>query len=230
MPDAKVKIIDLHDGRFAPIGEGNGLREVFFSLSAGEACAVDADLPDDGHLFLRALATLNAPVSGRYEFQGRELDFSDYRKLLPYKKRIGYIAPDAALIVNRSIQHNIILTHAYFNDWADGRLTEEAVSLCGEFGLSDKLDLRPAQLDREDLRLAIIVRELVKSPDVLLVERPRDFLGPARFEQFARTLKNRVQSGISVVVLSSDKAFVDAFADRRLRIENGFLKSERQGG
>lgn len=225
MPESMGKIMDLSCCRFAPIGEGRGLRELFFSLRGGETCAVNADLPDDGHLFLRALATLSAPLSGRYEFQGRELDFSDYRKLLPFKKKIGYIAPDAALIVNRSIRHNIILTHAYFNDWPDDRLTEDAVGLCGQFGLTDKLDLRPAQLDREDLRLAVIVRELVKAPEVLLIERPRDFLGPARFDQFARILEQKVRSGISIVALSPDEAFADALADRRLLIENGLLKT-----
>ncbi len=222
------KLIELKECSYDPIGEGRGLARVNFELSAADACALSADLPDDGHLFMRGLASLNAPARGDFYFRGSRLDFSDYRKLLPYKRKIGYITPDSALIGNRSIQENIMLMHDYFSNSHDSRLTGKELELCSRFGLSEKMPLRPAQLDREDFRAVIIVRELSKRPDVLLVERPRDSLGPERFAVFTRILKEEIRTGIALLVLSSDEAFIHEFTNQKFRIENGFFSRERE--
>jgi ABC-type ATPase involved in cell division len=232
MTEMKGNLIELFDCEFAPIGEGNGLRQFHFKLSEGDICVLNADLPDDGHLFLRALATLDAPVQGCYFFRGTKLDFSDYRNLLPFRKRIGYITPDSALLVNRSIQENIMLMHAYFDDVANYQTDIYRTELCSRFRIHDKLDLRPAQVDREDLRLALITRELLKFPDFLIIERPRDYLSPEKFSLFTEVLQERIRSGLPIVLLSSDEAFVTSFehlqwnARRDFRIENGLLISE----
>ena len=219
-------IIELNDCSFDPIKEGNGLSHVNFTLPVGAAYALSADLPADGHLFLRAVAALNSPVSGAFFFRGRKLNFSNDRNLLRYRKRIGYIASDSSMIGNRSIRENIMLMHSYYDDSPDPQLSEEALKLCSLFRLSEKVELRPAQLHREDLRLSIIVRELAKSPEVLLIEHPRDSISPECFSLLAGVLKEAVLGGISLVILSPDEEFVRELSDRSFRIENGTLNCE----
>ncbi|MFB3924895.1 MAG: hypothetical protein ACE14T_02485 [Syntrophales bacterium] len=205
----------------APVGKGNGLNEIDFVLADGDSWSITADLPDDAHLFMRAMATLENPVRGDYFYCGTRLDFSDYRFLLPYKKKIGYISPDSALIGNRTIEDNLLLMKSYFEN-ARG-IDEETEALCRYFQIEDKLNLRPAQLDREDLRLAVIIRELLKHPEMLLLERPRDFLGPRKFALFSAVLKEKTRSGIPLVFLTSDEEFTRDFAGREAVISRGFL-------
>ena len=80
-----------------------------FTLSGTDSCCVRSDSSDDARLFLRALATLVYPVQGTYRYKGSVLDFSDYRRLLPLKRKVGYIASDTAMLSNRTIRENLLL-------------------------------------------------------------------------------------------------------------------------
>jgi len=217
-------VIRLVGYTLAPAGKGNGIAGADFSLFPGEAWSIGSDQPDDAHLFMRALATLCAPAGGDYFYAGSLLDFSDYRLLLPYKRRIGYISPDSALISNRTIRDNLRLMKSYFENASPGDPFPEMDELCRFFHIEDKLDLRPSGLDREDLRLAVVVRELIKNPEVVLVERPRDFLGLKRYGLFSSVLGETVRAGVPLVFLSSDEGFIREFSNREASIENGRLR------
>ena len=99
-----MKLIELSDYTLSPIGTGNGLNRFYFDLSKGDVCSIQADLPDDAHLLLKAIAMLEHPTEGAYRFMGKKINFSDQRNLLPYKKKIGYITTDASMISTRFLR------------------------------------------------------------------------------------------------------------------------------
>ncbi len=213
--------IELRDYSLPPFGKGVGLHSVSFGISPGEVCAVHADQPDDAHLFMRALATLEKPARGDYYFQGERLDFSNYLNLLPYKRKIGYISPDSVLISNRTLRENLVMSRIYFENRADLELDGKTAELCRFFKIEDKLDMRPAHLDREDVRLAFIIRELTKCPEAILLERPRDHLGFIRFGMFLEVLRPFVEAQVPFVVLTSDEKFLRDFSNREVTIKGG---------
>lgn len=180
-----------------------------------------ADQPDDAHLFMRALATLEKPTGGDYYFQGERLDYSNYLNLLPYKRKIGYISPDSVLISNRTLRENLVMSRIYFENRADLELDGKTTELCRFFKIEDKLDMRPAHLDREDVRLAFIVRELTKGPEVILLERPRDHLGYIRFGMFLEAIRPFVEAQVPFIVLTSDEKFLRDFSNREVTIRGG---------
>jgi ABC-type polar amino acid transport system ATPase subunit len=171
---------------------------------------------------LRALATLVYPVSGEYHFQGRLLAFDDYRKLLPVKRKIGYVGADAALVSNRTILENFLLMRYYFENTMAIQLHEEAALLCRRCGLTDKLGLRPANLNPLDARLAIYIRELAKKPAVLLLERPEDIMIPSEnYRGLVSHFKELISTGLPVVMISYDPGFIDRFATKVVQIRSG---------
>jgi len=197
------------------------------TLSEGEFCSIRSDSPDDTHLFLRALASLAYPVSGVYRHRGNTLDFSDYRRLLAFKQHIGYIASDAAMLSNRTIRENLLLMRFYDENSLSLALDENAWALCCQFNIQEKLDFRPADLDPVDLRAAITIRELTKSPELMLIERPEWFVGHRRFDLFTGHLEALTQAGCSVVCFSNDQDFVARFSTRTIIIENGMISAPK---
>jgi len=204
-----------------PLGDGNGLKNVNLALSKGEALSIGTDSPDDARLLLRAVATLVPPKRGQFLYKGKELDFSDYRSLLAYKKNIGYIASDATLISNRSIHDNLMLMRYYFEDTTSIQMSEEVIELCRIFNLGKRLDLKPHQLDPEENRLSVIVRELSKNPEILLVERPRDFLRTKSFEALKGVLRNMIRKNLALVFFSTDEVFIKEFSRKQILINKG---------
>lgn len=221
-----MKLIELSDYTVVPDRAGNGLNGFNFSLSSGDFCVIEPDSRDDGRLFLKALATLAQPVKGVYNFMGDTLDFSDYRALLPYKKRIGYFASDAAMVSNMSISENLLLMRYYYENSLQLSLDERASTLCRLFEIEDTLQARPGELSPSALRLAIVTRELTKSPDILFFEYPEDYVGQAYLRIFMDILKEMPISKMGIAFLSEERHFIETFSNRKVILSAGKLTAD----
>jgi len=218
-----VYLIELSDYSLPATGSGSGLKNIYFAVSGGDVCFIQSESINDAHIFLKALATLVRPDNGTYRYMGETIDFSDYRKLLPFKKKIGYIGQDAAMISNRTIRENLLLLRYYFENSLALALDENVIQLCNLFDLQNKLDIRPGELRPVELRTAIAIRELTKSLDILLLERPEDYFGHSRLDLFNEILKDNIEQGHAVVFSSNDQSFIEAFSNRKILIADGTL-------
>jgi ABC-type Na+ transport system ATPase subunit NatA len=195
-----------------------------FSLDRGEVCNLSPDSIDDGLTFLKVLATLIPPLHGTYRYQGKPLDFSDCSNLLPVKKKIGFITSHSALISNLTIRENLVWNQAYYENTTSMELDNETRKLCDLFRVQPMIDLRPSDISPRDCHLAITIRELAKSPQILLLENPEDFIGLANFGIFWDVMAALVREKVPVVFLSNSKSFIQAFSNRKLVISQGKLR------
>jgi ABC-type lipoprotein export system ATPase subunit len=201
-----------------------GLFEPFdFSLARGDVCVLSTDSIDDGLTFLKALATLIRPLHGTYHYNGTLLNLSDHSSLLPVKKRIGFITSHSALISNRSIRENLLLMGSYHNNTTSMQLDEKTRELCELFSIQNVIDKHPQDLSIRDCHLAITIRELAKSPDILLIEHPEDFIGLASFGILWDFLEKLVMEKLPVLFISNSKSFIQSFSNRKLMIMQGTL-------
>ena len=218
-----MHLINLVNYTIDSLGEDCGFDKLNFVLSMDDAFAINADVSDCAHILLKALAMLVKPVSGDFYFKGKKVDFSDYRNLLSLKKKIGYLASNSAMISNITVRENLLYMRYYFENSLSLSLDETAKHLCESFGIYDKLDMRPGRLRSVDLRIAIAIRELVKSPDILLLERPEDFIGHANFDLFAEVLRDMVLTKIPLVFISYNRDFIEEFSNKKILLKGGTL-------
>lgn len=194
-----------------------------FALSRGDTFSIIGDSPDQAHMFLKALAMLVKPVSGDFYFKDKKVDFSDYRNLLSSKKKIGYIASDSAMISNITVRENFLYMRYYFENSLSLSLDKTTKKLCRIFNIHDKLNIRPEMLRSVDLRIAIAIREIVKSPDLLLLERPEAFIGHAKFDLFREVLRDMAMTKLPIVFISYDKDFIEEFSNKKILLKEGTL-------
>jgi len=214
-------LINLVDYTIDSLEKDCGFDKLNFVLSRDDAFAINTDSSDRAHMFLKALAMLVKPVYGDFYFKDKKVDFSDYRNLLSLKKKIGYIASDSAMIGNITVRENLLYSRYYFENSLSLSLDETAKKLCKNFGIYDKLDMRPGRLRSVDLRIAIAIRELVKSPDILLLERPEDFIGHANFDLFVEVLRDMGLTKIPLVFISYNKDFIKEFSNKKILLKDG---------
>jgi ABC-type lipoprotein export system ATPase subunit len=216
-------LIEMSDYTLAPYGSGDGINGFYFALQAGDVCAIEAQSPDDAHQLLRAVATLEYPLKGTFRWAGRPLNLKDYKELLAYKQSVGYIAPDAALISNLTVRQNILIQRYYAENDLNIDLDDTLKAMCDMLGVCQKLDRRPADLNSMERQMAIVIREISKKPGILLMDRPEDFIGHAKFDMLVQLFKNWIDQRKPVVFLSYDRRLVHRFATRRILITNGLL-------
>jgi ABC-type lipoprotein export system ATPase subunit len=218
-----MPLIEMSDYCVRPMGSGYGLNHIYFSLGQGDLCTVESQNPDDAHLFMRALATLNMPSSGTYRFNGQTIDLHSQRKSLKCKRKIGYIAPDAALISNLTIRQNLLLMQYYFSNDLSIGLDERQQWLCQSFGIDAKMNQRPAGLNAREVQAAMIIREVIKKPQLLLLIHPEDFIGHDKFELITQIFNDWIAEGKPVVFHSYDRRLIRRYAKKKVIISNGTL-------
>ncbi len=216
--------IELLDYSLESHGIGNGLKSCFFAAARGEVWKIETDNINDSHLLINGLATLSYPSKGKYRFNGKELDFSDYRKLLSTKRKIGYLTSETTLITNRTIRENLTLHKVYFDNDLSLTLNETELEMCHLFKINKILDVRPAKLTAPDIKRAILVRELLKEPEVIIIEFPDEFSGYHAGNDLIDVLKKAVESGVTLFYSSHDQNFIKEFSHKTIIINNGILK------
>jgi ABC-type ATPase involved in cell division len=190
------------------------------TISRGDVIRIVSDAPADSRRVLRVLATLERQHGMEYSFNGRAVDLQDYRRCLDVKRRIGYVAADAAMISNRTIRENLLLTRYYQENDLTIDIDATVMSLCRNAGLSGNLDQRPAVLSSTELLKAVAIREMAKVPLVMLVERPENFMQATQDDRFFNHFEKMVRSGTAVVFFSSNNT-MNALANRQLRLAGG---------
>ena len=224
-----MKLIELTDYSFDSKKMGCPFKPFDFSLTLGDVVSISTDSGDDALAFLKALATLTQPLQGEYRYNQEILDFSSYRNLLDAKKNIGFITSHAALISNRTVRENLLLMKAYFTNTISYELDERTQKLCHLFSLEDKLEMRPAALTDHDYRFVVTIRELIKAPQVLLLEYPEKFVGIANLEIFNDILFDLLGGEVCIVFLSEYQHFIETFSKRELVISKGTLREIMEG-
>ena len=219
-------LIELAAYRLFSEGRRGALDPVDLTLARGDICLLDADAPEAARMLLRALATLVRPISGRFRFSGERLDFSDYRRLLPAKQRIGYVAPDAAMLSNRTLRQNLLTRRYYFENSLRIRLEPAAEALCSRLEIEKELDRLPAEVDPAALFRAIAVREASKSPELLLLNRPEEIMGKEGFRRFLQGVPPLLAEGCAWLCATQDPHFIGAFSSRRVQIRHGALTAD----
>jgi ABC-type lipoprotein export system ATPase subunit len=194
------------------------------SLKIGDVVSISTDSADDALLFFKTLATLTHPLRGEYRYKLELLDFSSHEKLLDVKKNIGFITSHAALISNRTVRENLLLMRAYYTNSLTYQLDDHTQELCRLFSLEEKLELRPAALAEHDYRSVVTVRELIKKPEIMLLEYPETFIGISNLEIFNDILFDLLGGEVCIVFLSEYQHFIETFSKRELVISKGTLQ------
>ena len=224
-----MKLIELTDYSIDSKKTGQPFKPFNFAMTKGDVVSISTDSAHDALSFLKALATLIRPLQGDYRYKQKPLDFKDYRNLLGVKKNIGFITSHAALISNRTVRENLILMSTYYSNSLSDQLDERTQRLCKLFSLEGKLELRPSALTDYDYRFVITVRELIKNPEILLLEYPEKFVGIANLEIFNDILFDLMGGEVCIAFISEYQNFIETFSKRELVISRGTLQEVTEG-
>jgi len=215
-------IIEITDLVIATAGEQGACGSDRLTIMPGDTICIDTNAPVDRRKLLRILATLESPDRGQYRFNGIGVDVSDYRQCLAVKRHIGYLTADTAMISNRTIRENLLLTRFYYENDLTIDIDATIAALCESAGLSDHLHRRPAELNEAALKRFFAIREMGKRPRLMLIDGPENFMGSGPDDAVFAQLKNMVASGLAVVFYSVSRDMTE-LARRQTTVRDGTI-------
>jgi putative ABC transport system ATP-binding protein len=162
---------------------------------------------------LRLLNRLNDPTAGRILLDGVALTELD---VLALRRRVGLVAQAPQLLTD------VVLDEVRVGrpDLSDGRVTE----LLARVGLGEQFAARPtAGLSGGEAQRLCLARSLAVEPEVLLLDEPTSALDGPSATVIATLVRDHVNEGGTVVLVSHDRALVGGVAERVLELDQGRL-------
>ena len=204
---------------------GDALRDISFTLEAGELAFVTGHSGAGKSTLLKLIAGIEKPSRGQAVVNGQNLAQLSRRRLPYYRRNIGMIFQDHKLLPDLSVGDNVALPLVV----AGHRGTEIARRVraaLDKVGLLGKERSLPLQLSGGEQQRVGIARALVARPPLLLADEPTGNLDPELSREVMRLFRDFNQVGVAVLIASHDHALIDEMDARTLILHAGTLLSD----
>jgi ABC-type lipoprotein export system ATPase subunit len=209
-----------------PTGESvHALADMSLRIDRGEFVAMVGASGSGKSTLMNILGLLDAPTSGRYVFDGRDVAGLSVAEQARFRnKKVGFVFQSFHLLPRTSALDNVELPLLY-SDRAStkglGRKALEAV------GLADRLRHTPSELSGGQQQRVAIARALVNEPDLLLADEPTGNLDAESAKEVMDIFKTLHASGRTIVLVTHDLAMA-AHAERTVRLERGHVIADNR--
>ena len=180
------------------------------NLGTGACAAVTGPSGSGKSLFLRMIADLD-PNEGQVWLNGRE------RTSMPapeWRKQATYVSAESGWWADMVIEHFALNRRS------------EAAALATRLGLRDDLlDAPIAQLSTGEKQRFSLVRALLPSPPVLLLDEPTGPLDQESVALVEALLQERMATGTSILLVTHDPNQAQRLGDQRYRMVAGHMET-----
>src|SRR6202165_3228882 len=180
------------------------------TLGAGACAAITGASGSGKSLFLRLMCALD-PTQGKVCLNGTERGAVTAPQ---WRSQAAYVAAESGWWADRVIEHFT----------ANSR--SEVAALAGRLGLRvDLLDAPVAQLSTGEKQRLALVRALLRSPPVLLLDEPTGPLDEESVVRVEALLRERMATGTAILLVTHDPNQAERLGSQRYRMVAGLLET-----
>ena len=201
------------------------LSGVSLSFEPGKLTLITGPSGSGKTTLLSLLGCLLTPDQGRVFVNGSDVTRASERERTRLRSGIGFVFQAFRLFHSLPALENVMISA---DIRGGGNREQFARDLLIEFGLGDKLGLKPDALSGGEKQRVAIARALLSEPDIVLADEPTaslDFQAGQQIREIMRKLA--AGQGRTVVVVSHDHRWKE-YADRTVVLEDGRLIEDRR--
>ncbi len=202
------------------------LRDVSFSIRAGEFVAVMGASGSGKSTLMNILGCLDRPTGGSYRLEARDISQESRRSLARLRlATLGFVFQNFQLLPRLTAQENVEMPLHYVRGVSGRERRRRAQDVLAKVELISKLTRRPTELSGGQQQRVAIARALVNQPKVLLADEPTGNLDTRTGLEILTLLQQLNRSGLTVILVTHELD-VAACAGRRLVLRDGHLLSD----
>ncbi len=169
------------------------------------------------------------PNEGKLMVLGRDVS-RPKRRLIPYIRRnLGIVFQDFQLLETKTLAENVAF--ALQVTLASPEDIEKRVPLALKMvALEHRSDSFPGELSGGEQQRTALARAVINNPPILIADEPTGNLDPDTSKGIIRLLKKINERGTTVLVATHDEAIVNMLKQRVIRLEEGRIISDKEGG
>lgn len=204
---------------------GDALKDVSFTLEAGEIAFVTGHSGAGKSTLLKLIAGIEKPSRGLAQVNGQNLARLSRGRLPYYRRNIGIIFQDHKLLPDMTVADNVALPLVVAGHRGP-EISRRVRAALDKVGLLGKERSTPQALSGGEQQRVGIARALVARPPLLLADEPTGNLDPELSREVMRLFRDFNQVGVAVLIASHDHALIEEMDARTLTLHGGSLVSD----
>ena len=199
---------------------------VSLEIASGEFVALLGASGSGKSTLLNLIGGLDRSSSGTLQVMGRELSAMGGEELARYRRHtVGMVFQSFNLVPTMTLLENVELPMRFAEVDRPERATRAKEALA-RVGLAARMQHRPSELSGGEQQRASIARSLVNRPSLLLADEPTGNLDSKTGEEVMRFLEEFHASGMTVLLVTHERALAERYAKRLLTLADGHLISD----
>lgn len=215
--------------RHYPMGESliRAVDGISLTIEPGEFVALLGQSGSGKSTLLNLIAGLDRPTAGSVIVRGRDLAKMSSEDLARYRRNdVGMVFQAFHLIPSMTMTENVELPMRFAEVDRVERAQRSRESL-ERVGLGNRMEHRPSQLSGGEQQRVSLARALANRPSLLLADEPTGNLDSRTGEDILNLIRDLSLSlGMTVVMVTHERALAERFAQRLIFLADGKLVSE----
>jgi polar amino acid transport system ATP-binding protein len=211
-------------------GKQDILKGINVTVKQGEVVSIIGPSGSGKSTFLRCINLLETPTSGEIIFKGTPIyepkKKTSEQALNDYRKKIGMVFQHFNIFPHLSVLDNMILAPVQAKMMTKDEAIKQAEALLLKVGLMDKIHDNPSTLSGGQKQRLAIIRALMMGPEVMLFDEPTSALDPEMVKDVLSVIKDVVNMGMTVLIVTHEMRFAEEVSDRILFMDEGRIVEE----
>ncbi|CAM4293142.1 MULTISPECIES: arginine ABC transporter ATP-binding protein ArtR [Bacillus] len=203
-------------------GKHEVLKNISTTIAEGEVVAVIGPSGSGKSTFLRCLNLLEKPNGGTITIKDTEIT-KPKTNTLKVRENIGMVFQHFHLFPHKTVLENIMYAPINVKKETKQAAQEKAEDLLRKVGLFEKRNDYPNRLSGGQKQRVAIARALAMNPDIMLFDEPTSALDPEMVKEVLQVMKELVETGMTMVIVTHEMGFAKEVADRVLFMDQGMI-------
>lgn len=199
------------------------LNGIDLEISKGDFIVIEGISGSGKSTFLNILGLLDKYTSGEFLFDGESISPNNYHSYAKIRaEKVGFVFQSYHLIESISIEDNILLPYLYTSSGLNRTVLERMDNILNKFNLLEIKKKKVALLSGGEKQRVAMIRAIIKSPSIIIADEPTGNLDQNNTNMIINTLRELVEEGKSVIIVTHDLSIANQ-KDKRYILNEGKL-------
>lgn len=198
------------------------LRDIDFTVSAGEVISVIGASGSGKSTLLRCINLLETPDSGEIHYRGENV-LNGNVKPHNYRAQVGMVFQSFNLFSNMTVLENCTVGQQQVLKRTKAQAKEIAMDYLKKVGMAPYINAKPRQISGGQKQRVAIARALAMDPEILLFDEPTSALDPEMVGEVLGVMQNLAREGMTMLVVTHEMAFARDVSSRVVYMNDGVI-------
>jgi len=201
------------------------LRDIDFSVSAGDVTSIIGASGSGKSTLLRCINLLEDPTSGEILFHGSNVADQNV-KAAAYRAKVGMVFQSFNLFNNMSILENCTVGQVKVLKKKTDEARRSALEYLERVGMAPYINAKPRQLSGGQKQRVAIARALAMEPELILFDEPTSALDPEMVGEVLEVMRGLAADGMTMIIVTHEMAFARDVSNHVVFMADGVICEE----